>query len=277
MNLKFLSLSSLRERKCDAPLTSRATMGLMKLRVEPLLQLQRNLYDLPAPEPRFSEYVRHMTGGTQDAVLPLGVLNPMGKAHVPAFLDRLIELEAESIAAEACREAEQRLQHLPGELRIGLVLADDSGGGWTNRYLTEAEHYFERKYDNLPGWAVTLLWTSEDPSGGKVRREVLAEVYRALHIRQHGLPGTLRQMMIQEGRVAVFAGAREPTITGAELDQMRERVRPYLDSARFPTIFACLYGDEAAESVGIPPLGLPERAGFAIALQEASRTTGRDF
>ncbi|MCG8367305.1 MAG: hypothetical protein MJA27_28695 [Pseudanabaenales cyanobacterium] len=35
---------------------------------------------------------------------------------------------------------------------------------------------------------------------------------------------------------------------------------------RFPTIFACLYGDQAAQSVGHPALGLPPRVGYAIAV-----------
>jgi len=48
-------------------------------------------------------------------------------------------------------------------------------------------------------------------------------------------------------------------------------IQPYLDTTDYPTLFACLYGDEAAKSVGYPPLGLSERAGFALALEEARR------
>ncbi len=44
----------------------------MQLTVEPLLQKLRDLYDLPAPQPRFSAYVQLMTEGKQEAVLPLG-------------------------------------------------------------------------------------------------------------------------------------------------------------------------------------------------------------
>ncbi len=39
------------------------------------------------------------------------------------------ELGAEDIARDAARSAEERLDALPGELRIGLVLADDAAGG----------------------------------------------------------------------------------------------------------------------------------------------------
>jgi hypothetical protein len=76
-------------------------------------------------------------------------------------------------------------------------------------------------------------------------------------------------MMRQEGLAAVFAGASEPTLDAEEIVYSREIIAPYLDSADLPTLFACLYGDEAARSVGYTPLGLSPRAGYAVALAEA--------
>jgi hypothetical protein len=46
-------------------------------------------------------------------------------------------------------------------------------------------------------------------------------------------------------------------------------IRPHLDSDAFPVVFAALYGDEPAVSVGYPPLGLATRVGFALALHDA--------
>jgi hypothetical protein len=46
-------------------------------------------------------------------------------------------------------------------------------------------------------------------------------------------------------------------------------IRAYRDTRDFPTIFTCLFGDEAARSVGYPPLGLSPRAGLALACEEA--------
>ena len=43
----------------------------------------------------------------------------------------------------------------------------------------------------------------------------------------------------------------------------------FLDSDHYPDVFACMYGDEAAESVGYPALGFPPRAGYAVALAVA--------
>jgi hypothetical protein len=41
------------------------------------------------------------------------------------------------------------------------------------------------------------------------------------------------------------------------------------DDPGYPTAFACLYGDAAAAQLGHRPLGLPARAGFAVALADA--------
>lgn len=243
----------------------------MKLQVMPLLRVQRELYDIPLGRARFERYLDVMIGGSGDIVLPLGVMNPMGKAHVAAALDALIALGAEEVAAAAVADAGGRLSGLDGRLEVGLVVADDVEGGWTDRYLTETSHRFDNMGDVKRGWSVVLCWTSEAWSADRVREEVLASIYRSLYIRRHGLPKTLRRMMTQEGLAAAFAGMRQPTLDAEELAYTREVIRPHVDSTHFPSVFACLYGDEAARSVGYPALGLSARAGYAVAIEDAGR------
>ena len=72
-------------------------------------------------------------------------------------------------------------------------------------------------------------------------------------------------MLAQEGLAGVFAGAR-PGLGADELARARGIIAPHLDTATYPEAFACLYGDAAAEQLGYRPLGLPPRAGFAVAL-----------
>ena len=234
-----------------------------------MLPVQRELYDVPLGWTRFEKYLEVMTGGTQEVVLPLMVMNPMGKPHVAATLDALIALGAEEVAAAAIADAERRLSQLGCQLRVGLVVADDAQGGWTDRFLTETSQRFDKQGKATSGWTVVLCWTSQAWSAETVREEVLASIYRTLHVQRQGVPATLRQMMTQEGLAAAFAGAQQPTLDPDDLAYTREVIRPYLDSAHFPTAFACLYGDEAARSVGYPALGLSARAGYAVALEDA--------
>ena len=132
----------------------------------PMLRRQRELYDVPRSRERFDSYLRMMTGGTDDVVLPVGLFNPMGKAHVRDKLDELIDLRAEEVAAAAAGEAERSLAPLGASCRVALVLVDDAGGGGTHRYLTETGHRFgnRRKGEARRGWAVIPFWTSETPS-----------------------------------------------------------------------------------------------------------------
>ena len=51
----------------------------MKLELTPLLHVQRELYRVARGFERFRAYLQTMTGGTDDLVLPLVALNPMGQ------------------------------------------------------------------------------------------------------------------------------------------------------------------------------------------------------
>jgi hypothetical protein len=159
---------------------------------------------------------------------------------------------------------------VPGEVEIkaALVLVDDVGGGWTNRYTTEAMVRFPGRGALKRPFANGLVWTSESPTADDLHQEVLAAIYRVAYQQRHGLPTTLAEMLDQEGLAGVFAGAR-PNLDDAALQGAREIIYAHVANATYPTAFACLYGDEAASQLGYQPLGLPPRAGFAVALADA--------
>jgi hypothetical protein len=240
------------------------------IELAPMVQTQRDLYDLPRGFERFRRYLATLTGGTDDIALPIVALNPMGKEHVAATLDALLAMDAEGIAAEAVAAARPRLAAVGGAIRTGLVVADDAGGGWTNRYFTDMAHRFDNAAMLKRGWSVALCWTSETSTPDAVRENVLATLYRTAYLLRHGRPRTLGEMMAQEGRAAVFAGVHLPDGTAGDLAAMRAIINAYRDTTAYPTVFACLYGDEAARSVGYAPLGLPAWAGFTLALAEAT-------
>ncbi len=235
----------------------------------PMLDVQRRIYDLPPGRGRFERYLAVMTDPVGELALPLPAFNPMGKAHVAATLDALLALGAEDVAAKALAGASPRLVRAGGNFRVGLVVADDLGGGWTNRFTTEVDQRFRSGPMLKRGWAVALFWTSEPPTAESVAREALAAAFRAAYAHRHGPATTLRRMMAQEGPAAAFAGASKPPLDAEELAYTAEVLRPHLDSDDFPALFACLHGDAAARALGYDPLGLVPRAGYALALAEA--------
>lgn len=118
-----------------------------------------------------------------------------------------------------------------------------------------------------------ILWASERYTATSLTEQVLAACYRTAQLLEHGPPKTLRQLLAQEGGAAAFAGTAQ-RLDADELAHMRAVVTPHLDTTAFPTAFACLYGDDAARSVGYAPLGLSAGAGYALALDDASTGAG---
>ena len=243
----------------------------MGLTVEfvPLLESARELYTMPRGPERFDAYIALGTRNTEEMQLPVAVMNPMAKDHVLAYIEQLIAIQTETAAKSFANEAAGSLRGVADALLLAVVVADDLKGGWTNRSFAEFSHRYERKYEVDRGWAVTLLWTSEEPSIDAVRARTFESIYRTLDERKHGIVRTLETIMEREGRTMRFAGRDKPCYDSATLKEIRKRIEPYLHSDRAPTLFAALYGDEVAVSLGYPPLGIPAQGGYELALSNA--------
>lgn len=237
----------------------------MELEPLPLLEAQRSIYALPPGLGRFQTYLNVMRQGTDDIVLPLSQMNPMGKGHVAELAHQLIAFAAEDVVAGVCAELRPRLVRLDADLQVGLVLIDDAAGGWTNRFLTDATERFKNEADVKRGWSVVFVWTGETWDADKVKLETRRAVYRSLYKLRHGLPKTLRQMMRQEGLAAYFASA-ETQLSQEDLRRSRKIISAQLETKHYPTAFACFYGDAGALAAGYPALKLPEMAGLEVAL-----------
>jgi hypothetical protein len=243
-----------------------AWVNVMKLAFVPLLQTQKELYAIARGGDRFRAHLRTLIDPrSRDLALPLPPLNPMGKDHVPAVLDALLGLDADSVGARAVAEVLPKLRSVPGEFKVALVLADD-GGGWTHRCATEFSHRFETMPLLRRHWLIGLLWTSEKPSAEAVRAEVLATIYRAAYIEEQGEGRTLRERMAQEGYVMAEAGCRMPPLSAQETAAARAILAPLLETQDMRTAIECLFGDAAARALGFTPRGLADRAGLALAL-----------
>jgi hypothetical protein len=220
---------------------------------------------------RFRSYLAAMMGGTDDVVLPIVVANPMAKEHAIVKLDELFALGAEDICANAAAEAAERLVgrvSLDVEVKASLVLADDVGGGWTNRYTTDASVRFPGRGALKRPFGMALVWTSESPEAARLHQDVLAAIHRVVHQQRRGLPSSLRSMLRQEGLAAVFAGARAD-LPPDELSRARAVLARVGDHPGYPTAFAFMYGDTAAVELGYQPLGVVPCGGFAVALADA--------
>jgi hypothetical protein len=237
--------------------------------LEPLLETQIALHHVPRGPARFDAYIAATVGGatkTADLKHPhLVSMNPMGKEHVTTMLETYRDLGAEAVVQGVLDALNVRLP-CDRTVLVGIVAVDDLKGGWTNSYLNDSGFRFKPLLDD--GDRITLvvpLWTTRTPSIAELEMLTLESAYRTLYKLRHGDAVNLREMMRQEGFAAAFAG-RHLRLEIADLEYSRAVMHEYLDSTHVPTQFACLYGDEAAVSVGYPPLGFSSHAGFEVGL-----------
>lgn len=260
----------------------------MKLEYVPLLRIQRELQGLPRNYERFRQYLRTLLYDEGVELPPLGIMNPMGKDHVTRLLDEFLALDAETIGAQAADEAAAALADVPGEGKIGLVVADDLMGGWTNRYDYEFNFRFgpggrplEADVDAASGlklprwlkhfWLTGILWSSEPATALAVRQAILLPVYRLAYVQRHGPARNLRDLLVQEGRVLRAAGCDGPVLEEEDIDYTRQVLTPLLDASDKRTIIECMFGDAAGRTLGFTPRGLSPWAGLALALHDAGQ------
>lgn len=209
------------------------------------------LYQMPRTFERFQSYLNLVQVDTGAEALPLSKLNPMAKEHALAYVEQLLELDAEEVVAAAARDAASRLDG-DDALNVLLVVMDDAKGGWTNRFFAEFSHRYESKYEVAHGWATVVVWTTEAPTAELLRARAFESVYRTIDERRNGPVRTLGEILDREIRTQRFAGAHSPY----EDPAYRAKLEPYLESHAAPVVMTALYGDAAAATLGYPPLGI---------------------
>ena len=205
----------------------------MNIILTPVLQDLRKIYDVKGMMPRFEAY-RSLMLTQRGETLPLGVFSPMGKKQ-PDYLDKLIAMDAESIASDTIEKVLHKLSGIDSNYRIMLVVVDGKHNGWTERHATDAEWRFQNKYDTVPKqdpsfdrWITVQLWTDSEPTSEYIQQETLSAIYRALHQRVFGIPRTLLAMIEQEGRAHVFAG-RITALSQEEVQQGLADISKHLE------------------------------------------------
>lgn len=242
----------------------------------PLLQIARDLHDIPRGMERFEAYLDVALNDDQDDVryAPLISMNPMGREHINARLDQLLALDADAVAARAVEDVIAMLGDTSAQtLQHGLSIMDDVHGGWTNRTSSEAANWAGYDLPLKRAWLTTAWWVSNTPTLEGIRRAVMRTLRRHYSIASEGRATTLQDILRQEGTASAFAGF-QPVYDADELAYTRQVIEPLLGSTDYAVHVAALLGDAAAHELGYAPLGLSDRAGLDLALAQALDDAG---
>lgn len=271
----------------------------------PLLAIQRGLYSVPV-ESRFDAYLDTMLmPNRKDIRLPLQNMNPMAKSHVPEILDDYLAIDAEGIAEKVMKDTLANGRTMDGNmysellgrvnLSLGLVLADDAQGGWTDRVNVQFTNDFQNGFLWKRGWIDVLLWSSDtDANQETVEMAVELAIHRsAFKLQQqqqqkqtekqreeseHTVSmATLGDMLEQEAWVweqynklhGHQAPQNEPCVDSLPqyLALLRKLVDQRIDQ-EFPIVIAAFCGDSAASNLGYPSLGTNGWSGTEVCRRE---------
>ncbi len=231
--------------------------------VIPTLAVMAEVYGLStqggADSPLFRHYVSLLYKGE-----PLQPYNPMAGAVYLPTIGELRDLDAERLVVEAVDEVLVRLGW--GE-PMTMLLGVSHPGAWTDRITTEAEHRLRAR----PGNGLVLLWAGEPIDAWRLRLEAQAQAARAVRQRRAGAPRTVREAFDQEGWVYAVAGAPAPAPTPEARRAIYRVLDAVGDDDGLDTMVTLLYGDGLAGRLGWPPLGVPDRVGYEVALDSAHR------
>jgi hypothetical protein len=221
----------------------------------PLLQAQRDLLDIPRGMDRFRAYLGRMLDEHGEVAFPIQGFNPMSREHVQVVLDELLAAGAEDTLAGLLQEFDASMSGGPQPWKVGLVVADDVHGGWTNRAFIELERLTDPRKVAWRTFLPLRWWASERPDAGTIAPKLRRQLFEALSVLREAPPVTLRDILNLRWRSLAYVQGKKPERTPAGKAALA-KLAPYLDTSDTGTLLACLFGDDAAVSLGHAPRGI---------------------
>jgi hypothetical protein len=240
----------------------------MEFQLLPVIDVMVELYQSPINADRFTKYMKILQGNAPGSIsMPVTYYNPMGKEPVLKKLLELKALHVEDVMQETFTTINKMLASCDEKkIQVSPALADDLGGGWTNRYTTDYDSKFNITDMFKRNFCTPLFWVSENYSVEKIKERTADYCYRAFYRSITPQPLTLKDHIKQEAFVAgqnIFKKNEDPLKNFPTINSF---YRDHKDSNSYPTIFNFLYGDSASKELGHSSYGVREEwAGYKYA------------
>ncbi|MGD1893626.1 MAG: hypothetical protein ACFB15_23910 [Cyclobacteriaceae bacterium] len=245
----------------------------MKFELISVLSTIERLYDLPRTRERFNKYLYLLQGDTKnEMVLPIASFNPMGKELATEKLKRLIQLNAESIAAQELARINSTLEKHPHRtIRVALNLADDVEGSWSEYYSTDYKSKFEIASLVKRNFCTPIFWTRESVTEEIIVQRVREYVFRTLFWVHRGPPKSLQDCLEQEIYVQANSTDEISLPKNQDFGNTEKFLSEHADSEDYNVKFNFFYGDEASKSLEYATYGILPYEGFEYAKFLAKR------
>jgi hypothetical protein len=201
--------------------------------------------------PRFLTYLARV-----EQTPGLSAYNPMAGPGALETVERLLEIDAEALAARYATD-------------VDLAVIVSSPGLWTDRIATEVELRTDAESASP---ALVRFWAGEPVEVADVERESAAAAVRALWAVTNGPARTLHDVLAREGHAYIDADDPFGRLEPGEGTLVADAVALLGASQLRGEIASVLLGDPAAAALGWTPLGLPANAGYRWAIEQARGT-----
>ncbi len=235
----------------------------------PTFELMQEIYDQPLGPGRFGAYLKILQGSSKtDLEVPISGFNPMAQPHVLAKMNELRALGIDDICASLVKKWNKEMDI---ELAIGINVADDLMGGWTQKFATDFDSKFkinaliERKF------CAPYFYTSEKYTKDQIQSTIETYFFRSLFRLRNSRIKVLEDYYQQELFVceSTLETDHKGSMSVEEIKHLKDFLTNNQDSDDYPLIFNFFYGDEASNSLGYSTYGIAEKNGFHYARWKA--------
>lgn len=237
----------------------------MKFQLIPVLSDIEKLYRMPIGPDRFKAYIQILNGGDKNKLaMPVGGYNPMAKQSVLDKLLKIKALGAESFVEKALLEINEKLKPSKKLIRVGLNLADDIGGSWSNKFQTSFDSIFKFNGVFNYDFCAPYLWMTEEITEELIYERTKAYAWRTVFWVQNGKPKTLEDHLNQE--IFVCENLQGKKVENSDkLKPLQQFYEAHKNADDYSLLFNFFYGDEASKDLNFPTFGIGKITGFDLA------------
>lgn len=205
----------------------------------------QELLEIPRGMGRFYSYLDKMIDNNGAVILPIQGFNPMSKEHVGEVLQKLLNMNAESMLNSILTIIQKDLD-LSGfdTLKFCLMPTDDLKGGWTNRATIQLERWTNVKKVLWNNFIPLYSWVTDELNPNSFELNMKRQLYEIFYLidkkRIHSLSEILE---LRRESYSYIHGQKE----------FEKINNPHLNTNDLGILIEFFFGEQSALDLGYTP------------------------